>query len=47
LTLKLKPKKIQFFFKKYLEFEVNQGDEKKVEKIKEKAQEYVKSILGN
>lgn len=46
ITLKLKPKKIQFFFKRYLEFEINQGDETKVNQVKTKAQAYVQTLIN-
>ena len=37
----LKPKKMKFFFKRYLQFEMDQGDLKKVESVKRLAMEYV------
>ena len=35
--MKLKTKKIKFFFKRYLEYEISQGDISKIEAVKEKA----------
>jgi rRNA biogenesis protein RRP5 len=41
---KLRPKQARFFFKKWLDFEEKEGNEKMVEEIKAKAAEYVKSL---
>jgi rRNA biogenesis protein RRP5 len=41
---KLRPKQARFFFKKWLDFEEKDGNEKMVEEIKAKAAEYVKSL---
>ena len=32
---------MKFFFKRYLEYEISVGDAKRIEKVKEKANEYV------
>ena len=45
ISLNLKPKKMKFFFKRYLEFEVGEGQDEKIEYVKEKANEYVNSVL--
>ncbi|XP_078079096.1 protein RRP5 homolog isoform X2 [Mustelus asterias] len=47
--LKLAPKKMKFFFKRYLEYEKRHGNEESVQAVKEKALEYVesKSSLGS
>jgi rRNA biogenesis protein RRP5 len=36
----------QFLFKKYLEYEKSQGDEERIEHVKQKALEYVQSSLA-
>ncbi|XP_072335851.1 protein RRP5 homolog isoform X2 [Scyliorhinus torazame] len=41
--LKLAPKKMKFFFKRYLEYEKKHGSEESVQAVKEKALEYVES----
>ncbi|KAL3467864.1 hypothetical protein BJX64DRAFT_124204 [Aspergillus heterothallicus] len=41
---KLRPKQARFFFKKWLDFEEKEGNEKMVEEIKAKAAEYVKTL---
>jgi len=41
--LKLAPKKMKFFFKRYLEYEKRFGNEESVQAVKEKALEYVES----
>ncbi|KAL2819118.1 hypothetical protein BJX63DRAFT_28163 [Aspergillus granulosus] len=41
---KLRPKQARFFFKKWLDFEEKEGNEKMVEEIKARAAEYVKSL---
>ena len=46
ILLNLQPKKMKFFFKKYLEFEQNHGDQQKVDRIRKKALEYVESKVG-
>uniref|UniRef100_A0A0E0AH21 S1 motif domain-containing protein n=1 Tax=Oryza glumipatula TaxID=40148 RepID=A0A0E0AH21_9ORYZ len=38
--LSLPPKKMKFLFKKYLEYEKSQGDEERIEHVKQKALEY-------
>ena len=35
------PKKMKFLFKKYLRYEKAQGDEERIEHVKQKAMEYV------
>ncbi|XP_015695265.2 rRNA biogenesis protein RRP5 [Oryza brachyantha] len=44
--LSLPPKKMKFLFKKYLEYEKSQGDEERIEHVKQKALEYVQSSLA-
>lgn len=46
ISLSLKPKKMKFFFKRYLDFEVAEGDSEKIEYVKEKAKEYVEKVLN-
>jgi len=46
ISLGLKPKKMKFFFKRYLEFEVKEGNQEKIEYVKEKANEYVNSMMN-
>jgi rRNA biogenesis protein RRP5 len=42
----LKPKKAKFFFKKWLAFEERSGDEKMIEGVKRRAEDFVKSQMG-
>ena len=46
IMLNLQPKKMKFFFKKYLGFEEKHGDAQSVNKVKKKAQEYVEAKVG-
>lgn len=41
----LKPRKMRFFFKKYLQFELSHGCIEQAERIKELANQYVQSII--
>ena len=43
VTLSVSPKNMKFFFKRFLQFEKDHGDEKSVEEVKRKAREYVAS----
>ncbi|XP_048249313.1 protein RRP5 homolog isoform X1 [Haliotis rufescens] len=43
IHMKMSSKKMQFFFKKYMDFEKKYGDSKSMEKVKQKALEYVES----
>ncbi len=43
IKLKLKEKKMQFFFKKYLDYELANGTSSTVEVVKQKAKDYVES----
>ncbi|KAM4032061.1 protein RRP5 homolog [Anomaloglossus baeobatrachus] len=43
IHLSLPPKKIKFFFKRYLEYEKTHGNEKTIQAVKEKALNYVES----
>ncbi|KAF5750634.1 hypothetical protein HS088_TW03G00973 [Tripterygium wilfordii] len=45
ISLGLPPKKMKFLFKKYLEYEKSNGDEKRVEYVKQKAMDYAQSTL--
>lgn len=45
ISLSLKAKKMKFFFKRYLEYELSQGSEERIEYVKGKANEYVENIL--
>ena len=47
LTLSLNPKKIKFFFKRYLKYETENGTPDRVEYVRQKAMEYVQSQMGN
>ena len=46
IQLNLQPKKMKFFFKKYLEFEQAHGDQHRVDQVRKKALEYVESKFG-
>jgi rRNA biogenesis protein RRP5 len=46
IGLKLKPQKMKFLFKKFLEFESANGNAKRVEYVKKKAVEFVSSVTG-
>lgn len=46
ITIKLPPKKMKFLFEKYLKFEKLQGDEEKIEEVKQKAMQYVENALA-
>ncbi|XP_072077832.1 rRNA biogenesis protein RRP5 isoform X2 [Arachis hypogaea] len=46
ITLSLPPKKMKFLFKKYLDYEKSQGDEERIESVKQKAMEYVENTLA-
>ncbi|EEF30787.1 programmed cell death protein, putative [Ricinus communis] len=45
-SLSLPAKKMQFLFKKYLEYEKSVGDEEQIESVKKKAMEYVESTMA-
>jgi rRNA biogenesis protein RRP5 len=45
IGLKLAAKKMKLFFKKYLEYEQQEGDEERVEYVKDKAREFVQSQM--
>ncbi|KAL5741947.1 hypothetical protein ACOSP7_028679 [Xanthoceras sorbifolium] len=47
ISLSLPPKKMKFLFKKYLEYEKSQGDEARIEYVKQKAMEYVESTVAS
>ena len=47
IQLNLQPKKMKFFFKKYLEFETTHGDQQTIDKVRKKALNYVESKFGN
>ncbi|KAL2998416.1 hypothetical protein AAZX31_09G097500 [Glycine max] len=44
VSLSLPPKKMKFLFKKYLDYEMSQGDQERIESVKRKAIEYVESL---
>eukprot|EP00850_Spirogloea_muscicola_P009207 SM000051S17567 [mRNA] locus=s51:399348:414396:+ [translate_table: standard] len=46
ICLNLPPKKMKFFFKKYLDYENTQGGGERAEKVKAKAMAYVESKFG-
>ena len=41
--MNLSAKKMKFIFKKYMDFEMKHGSEENVERVREKAVEYVES----
>jgi len=43
IHMKWSSKKMRYFFKRYLEFEKEHGDEEAIEHVKQKAREYVES----
>ena len=43
ITMNFSPKKMKFFFKKYLDFEEKYGTEEDVSAVRQKAVEYVQS----
>lgn len=45
INMKFSSKKMKFMFKKYLVYESEHGDEHSVEHVKQKAKEYVESIV--
>lgn len=46
ITMQFKPRQMKFFFKKYLQFEATRGSAEKVEEVKQKAAEFVQSLIG-
>ncbi|MED6145261.1 hypothetical protein PIB30_023503 [Stylosanthes scabra] len=46
ISLSLPPKKMKFLFKKYLDYEKSQGDEERIESVKQKAMEYVENTMA-
>lgn len=44
VSMKLSSKKMKFFFKKWLAYEKDNGDEEHVEEVKKRALEYVESL---
>jgi len=46
LTLDLNSKKMKFFFKRYLQYEVEHGTPERVEYVKQKAREYIENQMG-
>ncbi len=46
IALRLQPKKMKFFFKKYLTFEEEHGGQQGVDKVRKKALEYVEGTVG-
>ncbi|KAK1575786.1 hypothetical protein Q3G72_008289 [Acer saccharum] len=47
ISLSLPPKRMKFLFKKYLEYEKSQGEEARIEYVKQKAMEYVESTIAS
>jgi len=43
--MQFKPKKMKFLFKKYLEYETNHGTPESIEMVKDKANQYVQSLI--
>ncbi len=46
ISLRMPPKKMKFFFKKYLAFEEAHGDQQGIDKVRKKALEYVEGTVG-
>lgn len=46
VMLRLQPKKMKFFFKKFLAFEEAHGDQQGVDRVRKKALEYVEGTMG-
>eukprot|EP01156_Anaeramoeba_ignava_P022800 Anaeramoba_ignava/c21053_g3_i1.p1 GENE.c21053_g3_i1~~c21053_g3_i1.p1 ORF type:complete len:355 (+),score=161.26 c21053_g3_i1:85-1065(+) len=46
ITLNVSSKKIKFFFKRYLQYEKEEGNDERVEYVKQKAIEYVQSLIS-
>lgn len=46
LALKMSTKKAKFFFKKWLQWETESGDDAGVENVKRRAREYVEGLAG-
>ena len=46
ITLNLNPKKMKFFFKRYLKYEMEHGDAARVEYVKNMANTYVESLIN-
>ncbi len=46
VSLRLQPKKMKFFFKKYLAFEEEHGDQQGADRVRKKALEYVEGTVG-
>lgn len=46
LTMSLNPKKMKFFFKRYLKYETKIGNHDRIEYVKEKAREYVEKQMN-
>ncbi|KAK3227135.1 hypothetical protein Dsin_006997 [Dipteronia sinensis] len=47
ISLSLPPKRMKFLFKKYLEYEKSQGEDARIEYVKQKAMEYVESTIAS
>ena len=45
ITLDLPPRKIKFFFKKFVAFETERGDPESVERVRQLARNYVAALL--
>ena len=45
-ALNLSSKKMKYFFKRYLDYEKTEGDDEKVEYVKERARDYIQSKMG-
>lgn len=46
ITMEFKPRQMKFFFRKFLSFEATRGSEEGVELVKEKAAQFVASLIG-
>lgn len=46
ITMEFKPRQMKFFFRKFLQFEATKGTEQGVEEVKQKASEFVASLIG-
>eukprot|EP00825_Cyclidium_porcatum_P045730 TRINITY_DN7031_c0_g1_i1.p1 TRINITY_DN7031_c0_g1~~TRINITY_DN7031_c0_g1_i1.p1 ORF type:complete len:151 (+),score=37.38 TRINITY_DN7031_c0_g1_i1:39-491(+) len=45
INLNLKPRKMKFFFKKYLQYEISHGCIEEAERVKQLANQYVQSLV--
>ena len=46
ISMNLKSKKMKFFFKRYLQYEISENNDERIEYVKNKANEYVESVMN-